>query len=247
MAHNAPPSEVLQASEPPTPKETRADPATALAWLKDRFTQIYSAQRLAQGIPLVIPMATYMQIYTVIHGYVTTVRSQSGKGPPVGGGDIYHSLTQDVKACCESGREIILRSTEGSSGEVDTQRLVQVYNRLWTAFLDTTNQADHLFRFVERHYVKREIDENRKDIYLIRQLHRRIWAEEILGVDAASGQPVPEKPLDILFAIRQENGKQSQDEESVANVKTAVSSLSTLGFEFLDDGKLHVQSQPQSP
>ncbi|KAI5364116.1 putative cullin repeat-like-containing domain superfamily [Septoria linicola] len=235
MAHNAPPSEVLQASEPPTPKEIRADPATTLAWLKDRFTQIYSAQRLAQGIPLVIPMATYMQIYTVIHGYVTTVRSQSGKGPPVGGGDIYHSLTQDVKACCESGREIILRDSSKhiiGSGQLSSTRLIR---RITCSV------------FVERHYVKREIDENRKDIYLIRQLHRRIWAEEILGVDAASGQPVPEKPLDILFAIRQENGKQSQDEESVANVKTAVSSLSTLGFEFLDDGKLHVQSQPQSP
>lgn len=83
-------------------------------------------------------------------------------------------------------------------------------------------------QFVERHWIRRVIDEKRKDIHLIRDLHDKIWREQVLQVDTRSAT-TELRNGQLVDAVRiiQEQGKERTDRDEEL-IDTFVNSLATL-------------------
>ena len=73
------------------------------------------------------------------------------------GEDLYRNLKQYLKRHLE-------QLWTNSQGLVD-EALLTYYIREWDRYTTAANYINHLFRYLNRHWVRREIDEGKKDIY----------------------------------------------------------------------------------
>ena len=58
--------------------------------------------------------------------------------------------------------------------------LIRVYVLEWQKFADAAKYINHLLRYMNRHYVQREIDEGSKTVLPIGQLCHEAWRDVLL-------------------------------------------------------------------
>jgi len=63
---------------------------------------------------------------------------------------------------------------EGTKGYTD-DALLAYYIREWKRYTTAAQYNNHVFRYLNRHWVKREMDEGKKNIYDIYTLHLVRW------------------------------------------------------------------------
>ena len=122
-------------------------------------------------------MHTYMGMYTAVHNFCTSVRMvRTATGQPRPGGlhgeELYVRLSAYLK---ESLSDIAEKARA-----LPRERLLEFYNEQWSRFLWCSKLANHSFRFLNRHWVKREMDEGRKWVHSILDLHLRTWRTALL-------------------------------------------------------------------
>jgi cullin 1 len=104
------------------------------------------------------------------------------------------------------------------------EALLAFYIREWQRYTDAAKYIHHLFRYLNRHWVKREIDEGKKNVYDVYTLHLVQW-RDVLFTQVSS------KVMDAVLKLveKQRNGETIEHNQ----IKQVVDSFVSLG---LDDG-----------
>lgn len=116
---------------------------------------------------------------------------------------------------------------EKSQSHTD-EALLSYYIREWDRYTTAAKFINHLFRYLNRHWVKREMDEGKKDVYDVYTLHLVQWREELF---AKVHQNVMSAVLKMVE--KQRNGETIEQ----AQIKSVVDSFVSLGLDEADSTK----------
>ena len=108
------------------------------------------------------------------------------------------------------------------------EALLTYYIREWDRYTTAAKYTNHLFRYLNRHWVKREIDEGKKDIYDVYTLHLVEWREELFMKVHGNVMSAVLKMVE-----KQRNGETIEQ----AQVKSIVDSFVSLGLDETDSTK----------
>lgn len=108
------------------------------------------------------------------------------------------------------------------------EALLAYYIREWDRYTTAAKYINHLFRYLNRHWVKREIDEGKKDIYDVYTLHLVQWREELF-----SKVNVNVMAAVLTMVEKQRNGETIEQ----AQIKSVVDSFVSLGLDESDSTK----------
>ncbi|KAF8724913.1 hypothetical protein AX14_008477 [Amanita brunnescens Koide BX004] len=169
-----------------------------------------------------------MSMYTVAYNYCTTSRMGfdthgSGKGANLIGSDLYSNLTNYFS----NHLAICLKNADS----LEHEELLIFYSREWTRYTTGAKYINQLFMYLNRHWVKRERDEGRKNVYPVYTLALVQWRDWLF-------RKMQKKQSKLAVAIlrlieRQRNGE-NIDQGLVKNV---IESFVSLGIDDSDPDK----------
>ena len=114
-----------------------------------------------------------------------------------------------------------------SKGHVD-EALLTYYIREWDRYTTAAKYTNHLFRYLNRHWVRREIDEGKKDVYDVYTLHLVQWREILFEKVHWSVMTAVLKMVE-----KQRNGETIEQSQ----IKSVVDSFVSLGLDETDSTK----------
>ncbi|KAJ9666866.1 ubiquitin ligase (cullin) of SCF [Coniosporium apollinis] len=204
---------------PPMPAKDDAE----ATW---NFLQL-GVQKIMTDLKEGMDMKTYMGLYTAIHNFCTAQKAVGGGAGGFGaannrggahllGEELYNKLIDYLKSHLAGVRD-------QSKQHVD-EALLTFYIKEWKRYTTAGMYNNHLFRYLNRHWVKREMDEGKKNIYDIYTLHLVRWKEDMFG---ATHKSVMDSVLRLVE--KQRNGETIEHSQ----VKAIVDSFVSLG---LDEG-----------
>lgn len=105
------------------------------------------------------------------------------------------------------------------------EALLTYYIREWSRYTTAAKYIHHLFRYLNRHWVKREIDEGKKNVYDVYTLHLVQWRKVLFG-------QVSGKVMDAVLKLveKQRNGETIEHNQ----IKQVVDSFVSLGLDESD-------------
>ncbi|KAK1752069.1 Cullin-1 [Echria macrotheca] len=206
------------------------------SYLQDGITKIML--NLQDGVDL----RTYMGIYTAVHNFCTsqkatgfTTPGNNTLGPGAahrGGGYISvntpHLLGEDLYKKLTDYLTDHLRGLLTESKAHTDEALLAFYIREWRRYTVAAKYIHHLFRYLNRHWVKREMDEGKKSIYDVYTLHLVRWRDVLF-------QEVSSKVMDAVLKLveKQRNGETIEYNQ----IKQVVESFVSLGLDESDPTK----------
>lgn len=175
---------------------------------------------------------SFRGVYTAVHNFCTsqkavTTSSQSSqsltpthRGAHLLGEELYQLLGQYLTNHLQS----VLRASESHSDEA----LLTFYIREWKRYTDAAKYNNHLFRYLNRHWVKREMDEGKKNVYDVYTLHLVKWRDDFF-------KAVEGKVMDAVLKLveKQRNGETIDQ----LQIKAVVDSFVSLGLDENDSTK----------
>lgn len=116
----------------------------------------------------------------------------------------------------------------GQSQSYSEEALLGFYIREWARYTTAAKYVNHLFRYLNRHWVKREIDEGKKNVYDVYTLHLVSWKEDFF-------KRVHEKVMAAVLNLveKQRNGETIEQSQ----IKSIVDSFVSLGLDENDSTK----------
>ena len=136
------------------------------------------------------------------------------------GEDLYRNLKNYLKAH--------LATVYQSSTTHTEEALLSFYIREWNRYTTAAKYINHLFRYLNRHWVKREVDEGKKDIYDVYTLHLVQWKDEFF---MKVNQNVMSAVLKMVEKMRHGETVES------TQIKSIVDSFVSLGLDETDPTK----------
>ncbi|KAL9126232.1 MAG: hypothetical protein Q9217_004692 [Psora testacea] len=177
-----------------------------------------------------VDMTSYMGIYTAVHNFCTSQKAVASGGGIIGGNahrgahllgeDLYKNLKKYLKGHLED-------LYERSKGHVD-EALLTYYIREWDRYTTAAKYVNHLFKYLNRHWVKREVDEGKKDVYDVYTLHLVSWRQVFFD-------KVHTSVMDAVLKMV----KKQRDGETIeqSQIKSIVDSFVSLGLDETDTTK----------
>ncbi|GAA5907173.1 cullin family protein [Sporobolomyces salmoneus] len=148
---------------------------------------------LQDGVDLLMTRLTeglsyqkYMQLYTVAYNYCTSSRMN------VAGGGINDTLGVSSGGSGRSGANLMgadlyknlqqywinhLKDVRAAAEDLSDEALLRYYVKEWERYTNGATYVHRLFTYLNRHWVKREKDEGRKNVYLIYILSLVTWKD----------------------------------------------------------------------
>ncbi|KAI0834063.1 Cullin-domain-containing protein [Hypoxylon sp. FL0890] len=175
-------------------------------------------------------MTTYMGIYTAVHNFCTSQKAvglgssnavgQAHRGAHLLGEDLYKKLREYLN-------QHLNGLFEQSKAHTD-EALLAFYIREWNRYTVAAKYIHHLFRYLNRHWVKREMDEGKKNTYDVYTLHLCQWRSEFFT-------RVNKKVMDAVLMLveKQRNGETIEHRQ----IKQVVDSFVSLGLDEHDATK----------
>ncbi|KKA28916.1 hypothetical protein TD95_002500 [Thielaviopsis punctulata] len=172
-------------------------------------------------------MQIYMGVYSAIHNFCTAQKAVShtgsqsvNRGAHLLGEDLYKKLTEYLVNHLEG-------LTERSKSFSD-ESLLALYNKEWSRYTTAAKYIHHLFRYLNRHWVKREMDEGKKTVYDVYTLHLVRWRHVFF-------ENVNTKVMDAVLHLveRQRRGETIE----YTQIKQVVDSFVALGLDEADTSK----------
>ncbi|KAI5779294.1 Cullin [Geopyxis carbonaria] len=177
-------------------------------------------------------MQTYMGVYTAVHNFCTSQRavnasptnlhSSAGvhRGAHLLGEDLYNNLIGYLSRH--------LGGLKKESSLHVEEALLAFYIKEWDRYTTAAKYINHLFRYLNRHWVKREMDEGKKYIYDVYTLHLVRWKVDLFD-------DVQKHVMDGVLKLveKQRNGETIE----TAMVKSIVDSFVSLGLDENDSSK----------
>lgn len=206
----------------PTSKDDINGTWNFLEWGVDRIMF-----NLSEGVDL----KTYMSLYTSIHNFCTAQKAagmgsqqsnlnSNHRGAHLLGEDLYHRLNEHLKVHLAAVHAEMIKHTD--------EALLTYYIKEWKRYTQAGTYNHHLFRYLNRHWVKREMDEGKKDIYDIYTLHLVRWKEDMFG---STQNAVMDAVLRLVE--KQRNGETIEQ----SKIKDVVNSFVSLGIDEADSTK----------
>ncbi|KAL2865331.1 cullin culA [Aspergillus lucknowensis] len=173
-----------------------------------------------------VDMKTYMALYTAVHNFCTSHKAVSGqaiqaqRGAHLLGEELYKKLGEYLSGYLEN---VYTQSTSHAE-----EALLGFYMREWSRYTTAAKYINHLFRYLNRHWVKREIDEGKKSVYDVYTLHLVRWRDDFF-------KNVHEKVMDAVLNLveKQRNGETIEQSQ----IKSIVDSFVSLGLDEADPTK----------
>ena len=194
-------------------------------------------------------MKTYMNFYTAVHNFCTsqkavsslqTMNVGSGIAANARGGKLTYesyrwSLTAPAHLLGEELYQMLgqflnrhLKGIVAESHKYSNEALLSFYIREWERFTQAAKLINHLFRYLNRHWVKREMDEGKKDIYDVYTLHLVHWKSDFFD-------ETHEKVMDaVLMLVEKQRNGETIDQ---MQLKSIVDSFVSLGLDENDSTK----------
>ncbi|KAL5401095.1 hypothetical protein PMIN03_011817 [Paraphaeosphaeria minitans] len=127
-----------------------------------------------------LDMKRYMCLYTAIHSFCTA-RNAGGIGCEQGNarrkrGEAYY-LGKELYDRVKQSLIEYLQGIQEEARRLPKERLLGFYMEEWNRYATAAKYNNHLFRYLNRTWVKREIEEGKKDIYDVYMLHLVVWKE----------------------------------------------------------------------
>ncbi|KAF2639625.1 Cullin-domain-containing protein [Massarina eburnea CBS 473.64] len=211
----------MASTMPPVP--AKDDVKATWAYLEAGVEKIMTALR--DGMD----MKTYMGLYTAIHNFCTAQKAVHGTsftshnnrgGAHLLGEDLYQHLIEYLKSH--------LMDVQARSKEHVDEALLTFYIKEWNRYTTAGQYNNHLFRYLNRHWVKREMDEGKKNIYDIYTLHLVRWKEDMfIGTQESVMRSV------LKLVEKQRNGETIEQ----SYIKSVVDSFVSLGLDEQDSSK----------
>lgn len=177
-----------------------------------------------------IGMNMYMGVYTAVHNFCTSQKAVGmGNGPAMHsnhrgahllGEELYNKLIDYLKQHLE---DLVTQSKAHAD-----EALLSFYIKEWGRYTLAAKYIHHLFRYLNRHWVKREIDEGKKNIYDVYTLHLVQWRRVLF-------EQVSSKVMDAVLKLveKQRNGETIEHSQ----IKQVVDSFVSLGLDEADPSK----------
>ncbi|KAK9765979.1 ubiquitin ligase (cullin) of SCF [Basidiobolus ranarum] len=195
--------------------------------LEEGIDQIYS--RLEEGLSY----DRYMGLYTGVYNYCTNTRASLAygsdtlsnlnrgmQGASLLGSDLYSNLCKYLQTHLSSIKEECEQYTDES--------LLQYYSKQWSRYTIASSVVHHLFSYLNRHWVRREREEGRKNVYDVNTLALVSW-RDYLFTHVQNNITVA-----VLKLIeRQRNGETIE----IGLIKNVVESYVSLGLDDSDSSK----------
>ncbi|KAL7268368.1 ubiquitin ligase (cullin) of SCF [Rhizina undulata] len=189
-------------------------------------------ERIMKGLKSGVDMTTYMGVYTAVHNFCTSqkavnsspqsINSIAGvhRGAHLLGEDLYNNLIGYLS-------KHLTELKEESASHAD-EALLAFYIREWDRYTTAAKYINHLFRYLNRHWVKREMDEGKKNIYDVYTLHLVRWKLDLFD-------HVQKHVMDGVLKLveKQRNGETIES----TMVKSIVDSFVSLGLDENDSSK----------
>ncbi|KAH7375618.1 cullin-1 [Plectosphaerella cucumerina] len=213
------------AQMPPAPN--REDAAATWKYLEAGIDRIML--HLEHGID----MQTYMGVYTAVHNFCTSqkaiglgvspsssIGSGNHRGAHLLGEELYKKLTDYLTKHLQG----LLQESKTHANEA----LLAFYIREWNRYTNAAKYIHHLFRYLNRHWVKREMDEGKKNTYDVYTLHLVQWREELF-------KKISEQVMDAVLQLveKQRNGETIE----YSQIKQVVDSYVSLGLDEADPSR----------
>ncbi|KDQ20808.1 hypothetical protein BOTBODRAFT_26822 [Botryobasidium botryosum FD-172 SS1] len=203
-----------------------SDLATTWAFLEEGVDHIMT--RLKEGVSY----SKYMALYTVAYNYCTSSRMHGTPDPSALGGrsganlvgsDLYNNLIRYFVRHLET-----LRDTSDPLLDV---ALLRYYADEWDRYTTGANYINRLFTYLNRHWVKREKDEGRKNVYAVYTLALVQWKSVFFVHIQNKNSKLANAVLRLIEAQR--NGETIDQ----SLVKKVVDSFVSLGLDDSDTNK----------
>ncbi|KAJ5578272.1 cullin-1 [Penicillium hispanicum] len=203
-----------------------------------------------------VDMKTYMALYTAVHNFCTSQKAvssnqglQAHRGgssksrlrhrtgasrgnrqnslmphpPPTAhllGEELYKLLGQYLSRHLT----VVLKESQSHTDEA----LLGFYIREWTRYTTAAKYVNHLFSYLNRHWVKREIDEGKKNVFDVYTLHLVKWKDDFF-------ENVHTKVMEAVLSLieKQRNGETIEQSQ----IKSIVDSFVSLGLDENDSKK----------
>lgn len=148
-------------------------------WITDRLSDFYASARSA---PDGIPVISRSVIYNFCSATSNRHRFLPLPGPDAS--DLYHNLQQIVSDHCVLIRMQVFPFdlTTADSARAGIRTCLAQLQR----FKDLAARVTHLVEHLERSWVRPGIDAGRKNLFLVSDIHRQRWREDMLLCDGES-------------------------------------------------------------
>jgi cullin 1 len=143
-------------------------------------------------------------------------------------GIIAHLLGEDLYANLIKYLNDYLTGLVTESRTHADEALLSFYIREWDRYTTAAKYINHLFRYLNRHWVKREMDEGKKNIYDVYTLHLVQWRLTLFS-------EVHEKVMEAVLKMveKQRHGETIEHSQ----IKSIVDSFVSLGLDEADPTK----------
>ncbi|KAJ3172167.1 hypothetical protein HDU88_006982 [Geranomyces variabilis] len=178
----------------------------------------------------------WMDLYTLIYNYCTSSRMygnqndepinshSSTRGANLMGADLYQNLKKYLKEHLDT-----LKASADAQMDED---LLLFYTKEWKRYTTATAYVNHVFAYLNRHWVKREIDEGHKNIYDVYTLTLVTWRDHFFGGGPGTIQP---KIMDAVLKLIEKQRNGETIDSTIVNA--IVDSFVSLGLDENDSTK----------
>ncbi|KAK9338533.1 Cullin [Lipomyces starkeyi] len=206
------------------PSDSAADSLTSTWAIVEVGIDKVLAKNLEEGLT----PALYMKIYTAIYQFCTAARPTTQVGHPATsrgaqllGAELYNKLIEYL--------EKHLENIKLEAGQFVDEGLIKYYIRSWNRYTTGARYLNHIFEYLNRHWVKRERDEGRRTVYDVNTLCLVKWRSVFFDSIQSNLMTAVLKLIE-----KQRNG------ESIENtdIKNVVGSFVNLGLDEHDSRKV---------
>jgi hypothetical protein len=223
--------------KPPSYTATCKNPEETLAWINKRVRELISStKQIPNGEAPTLDRTAYLVIYSTIHDLAGSPSPQNQNGPSQGE-RLYYSLADTLRNHC---KHLHIKILERCSDAVDQDLAVlQTYVREFKRYRVLADLIAHLFSNLDKHWCKQMLDEGKTGVYQIRDLHLRIWKEEVAIGSERSDQDVDfaeegfRSLLDVAMRFREKG-----DRTTGGDVNQALLDLINEVFSSFDEASI---------